>query len=248
MSAQLHTHPVRPRFTRLLVTALTAGAIATAALATGIGSQIPTAAQAARVRTLPLSQRVLPAAALPGFAASDQPATTRSALTWASTVEAAATPMREVARLRQSGFSAGATRQFHGRFPLLAGALSTVERFHSAAEARAEFTYQGMHAFAAGPGHQLTTLRTGMPGAFGWVDRSPQLTAINVIFTSGAYLYAVKSAAAPGTTGAPTPKQIVADAQLLNLMVNGCVRTAGTAKTRRTAAAQTAGPAPMLLH
>ena len=248
MSAQLHTHHIPPRLTRLLVTTLTAGGIATAALATGIGSQMPTAAQAARVRTLPLSQRVLPVAALPGFVASGQPATTRSALTWASTVEGAATPMREVARLRQSGFTAGAAQQFHGRFPLLAGAVSTVERFHSAAEARAEFTYQGMDAFAAGPGHQVTALRTGMPGAFGWVDRSPQLTGINVIFTSGAYLYAVKSASAPGTTGAPTPKQIVADAQLLNLMVNGCVRTADTATTRRAAAAQTVGAAPMLLH
>jgi hypothetical protein len=248
MSAQLHTHHLRPRFPRLLVTTLTAGGIATAALATGIGSHTPAAAQAARVRTLPLSQRVLPVAALPGFVASGQPATTRSALTWASTVEGVATPMREVARLHQSGFTAGATQRFHGRFPLLAGAVSRVERFHSAAEARAEFTYQGKHAFAAGPGHQVTALRTGMPGAFGWVDRSPQLTAINVIFTSGAYLYAVKSAAAPGATGAPTPKQIVADAQFLNLLVNGCVRNAGTAKSPRTAAAQTAGTAPMLLH
>ncbi len=247
MSAQPHTNHIRPRITRLVVT-LTVGGIATAALAIGIEAQMPTVAQAARVRTLPMSQRVLPATAFPGFAASSQPAVTRSALTWATTVEGSATPTGEVARLRQTGFTAGVAERFDGRFPLLAGAVSTAERFRSAAEARAELTYQDTRAFAAGPGHQVTALRTGMAGALGWVDRGPQMTAINVIFTSGEYLYAVKSAAAPGTTGAPTRKQIIADAQLLNLMVNGCVRTTGIAKARRAAAAQTGAAAPMLLH
>ena len=229
MSAHLHPHHIRPRFTRLLAATVAAGGIATAALATGIAAQMPTVAQAASVRTLTLSQRVLPASALPGFVAPAHPVATRSSLTWASRVERAVAPMREAARLRQIGFIGGAAEQLQSRFPLAAEAVSTVERFHSAAEARAEFTYQGVHAFAAGLGHHVTTLGTGMPGAFGWVDRSPDLIAINVIFTSGAYVYVVGSAAAPGATGAPTRHQIVTEAQFLNLMVNGCVRTTITA-------------------
>jgi hypothetical protein len=247
MSAHLHPHHIRPRFTRVLAATVAAGGIATAALTTGIAAQMPTVAQAASVRTLTLSQRVLPASALPGFVAPAHPVATRSSLTWATRVERAVAPMREAARLRRIGFVGGAAEQLQGRFLPAAEAVSTVERFHSAAEARAEFTYQGVHAVAAGPGHHVTTLDTGMPGAFGWVDRSPDLIAINVIFTSGAYVYIVGSAAKPGATGAPSRHQIVTEAQFLNLMVNGCVRTTGTVSERRATAHITSAP-PMLLH
>jgi hypothetical protein len=248
MSVQLHTHHIRSRFTRLLAAMLSAGGIATAALTTGIATQMPTVAQAASVRTLPMGQRVLPVAALRGFVAPSRPAAARSALTWATKVERTAEPMREASRLRQSGFAGGVAEHLQGRFPLAAEAVSTVERFHSDAGARAEFSYQSIRANAGGSGHQVTALRTAMPGALGWVDRSPQLTAINVMFRSGAYVYIVGSAAAPGATGAPTRQQIVADAQFLNLMVNGCVRTRSTVSARRPAAAQTDAAWPMLLH
>ncbi|MGH2896410.1 MAG: hypothetical protein ACRDPM_24510 [Solirubrobacteraceae bacterium] len=248
MSVQLHTHHIRPRFTGLLAATVTAGGIATAALTIGIGSQMPTVAQAASIRTLSLSQRVLPSAALRGFVAPDHPAAVRGALTWATKVEGAATPMREAARLRHIGFIGGVAEQLHGRFPLAAEAVSTVERFHSAAGARAEFSYQSSRAVAGATGHQVTARLTAMPGAFGWVDRSSQLTAINVMFTSGAYVYVVGSAAAPDAAGAPTRQQIVADAQFLNLMVNGCVRTTHTVSARRPVAAQTDDASPMLLY
>jgi hypothetical protein len=248
MSVQLHTYHIRPRSTRLLAAMLSAGGIGTAALTTGIGTQMPTVAQAASVRTLPLGQRVLPVAALPGFVAPSRPADARNALTWATRVERTAKPMREASRLRQIGFTGGVAEHLQGRFPLAAEAVSTVERFHTDAGARAEFSYQRIRATAGASGHQVTALQTAMPGAFGWVDRSPQLTAINVMFTSGAYVYVVGSAAAPGATGVPTRQQIIADARFLNLMVNGCVRTRSTVSARRPAAAQTNAAWPMLLH
>jgi hypothetical protein len=248
MSAQLHTHHSRPRFTPMVAAMLTAGGIATAALTIGFGGENPAIARAASIQPMPLSQRVLPVAALPGFVAPRHPVAVRSALTWATTVERAAAPLREAARLRQIGFTGGAAEQLHGRFPLAAEAVSTVERFYSASEARAEFSSQSMRALAGGSRQQATALRTTMPGAFGWVSRSARLTAINVMFTSGAYVYVVGSAAAPGAPGAPTPSQIVADAQFLHLLVDGCARTTSTAGVKRPAAARTEPAWPMLLH
>ena len=172
----------------------------------------------------------------------------RSALTWATSAERAGTPTLEAQRLRQIGFVGGVSEQLRGVYPLAADAVSTVERFRSAAGASAELSYQSAKAATGGPGEQVTALHTGMPGAVGWVARSPQLNAINIMFTGGSYVYVIGSASAPGTTGAPTQKQVIADAQLLNLMVNGCVRMKRTPSAHQPAAARLGLAWPMPLH
>ncbi|HEX3976667.1 MAG TPA: hypothetical protein VHW96_10405 [Solirubrobacteraceae bacterium] len=248
MNLHPQTHLFRPRFTRLQAAIATAGVLATAAVGTGVLAQAPATAHAAGVRSLPLSERVLPSSALPGFVVPDRPIVVRSALAWAARVERMSTPSREAQRLRQIGFVGGVNEQLRGVYPLAADAVSTVERFRSAAGANAEFSYQSSKAATAGPGERATALRTGMPGAFGWVARSPQLTGINVMFTSGPYVYVIGSAAAPGTTDAPTWRQIIADAQLINLTVNGCVQVKSTAAGHRPIAARLGVAWPMPLH
>lgn len=248
MNVQLQTHLSRPRFTRLQAAIATAGVLATTAVGTGVLTQTSGTAQAAAVRSLPLTERVLPSSALPGFVVPDHPVVVRSALTWAATVERTDAPAREAHRLRQIGFVGGVNEQLRGVYPLAADAVSTVERFRSVAGASAEFSYQTTKAATSRRGEQVTGLRTGMPGAFGWVARSPQLTAINVMFTSGPYVYVIGSAAAPGTAGAPTRQRVIADAQLVDLMANGCVQM-----KRTTAGLQPAAPLlgvawPMPLH
>ena len=172
----------------------------------------------------------------------------RSALTWATSVERAGTPTREAQRLRQIGFVSGVNEQLRGVYPMAADAVSTAEAVPLGGDASAELSYESTEAATGGPGEHVTVLHTGMPGAVGWVARSPQLTAINVMFSSGSYAYVIGSAAAPGTTGAPTQKQVIADAQLLNLMVNGCVRMKSAPAAHQPAAARLGIAWPMPLH
>ncbi|HEY6526860.1 MAG TPA: hypothetical protein VIY10_23940 [Solirubrobacteraceae bacterium] len=248
MNVHPQTHLFRPRFTRLQAAIATAGVLATAAVGTGVLAQTPATAQAAGVRPLPLTKRVLPSSALPGFVVPAHPVAVRSALTWATSVERAGMPTREAQRLHQIGFVGGVSEQLRGVYPLAADAVSTVERFRSAGGASAELSYQSAKAATGGRGEQVTALHTGMPGAVGWVARSPELNAINIMFTGGSYVYVIGSASAPGTTGAPTQKQVIADAQLLNLMVNGCVRMKRTPAAHQPAAARLGLAWPMPLH
>ena len=206
MNVQPQTHLFRPRFTRLQAAIATTGVIATAAVGTGVLAQAPATAQAAGVRPLPLTERVLPSSALPGFVVPAHPVAVRSALTWATSVERAGTPTREAQRLRQIGFVGGVSEQLRGVYPLAADAVSTVERFRSAGGASAELSYQSAKAATGGPGEQVTALHTGMPGAVGWVAHSPQLNAINVMFTGGSYVYVIGSACRAWDHRRPDPE------------------------------------------
>jgi hypothetical protein len=234
-NVQSHTPYVHPRLASLVA----AAAIVIVAIAFhGSVSLQPTAtaSPAANLGPLTLTDRVLPASALPGFIKTATPAVTHSALSWATSTERSADPTSEAQRLRRLGFAAGVDEHLHGQFPLAAEAVSVVERFRSAAGARAELDYQRQTTFAseAGPANTVTPLHgTGIPNAFGWVVKSARVTGINVMFTSGPYYYLIGSGAAPRTHGAPSEAQIIAAAQFVNLLVHGCVSRTATPKSRQ---------------
>jgi hypothetical protein len=241
MNVPLQTRHFHTSFILLLAAVATAGVIAANGVRNLVSLSATTAQPASSVRALPLTQRVLPASALPGFVTGRHPSVVHSTLTWAAGVEQSTTPVSEAVRLRRLGFSGGVDEQLHGRFPLDAAAVSVVERYHSAAGAHAELAYQQRLARRT-PGARVTRLRAiAIPGAFGWIVRSSDVTAVNVMFTSGAYYYLVGSGATPGTHGAPAPRQVIQAAQVLNLIATGCVAGAQPATASRPAQ-------PMLLH
>ena len=213
-------------FSGLLVVAVALTAVLTAAVLR-VGLSLPvsaTVASATEIQPGPLTQRVLPASALHGFVVTERPSVTRSAQTWAVRVERSATPTREAARLDRLGFVAGVREELHGRYPLAAEAVSDVERYRTPAGARAELDYQRAMAEAGWATEQATPLRAiAIPGAVGWIVRGPRIAAVNIMFSVGREFYLVGSAAAPGITGAPTAHQMIAAAQLENLIANGCV-------------------------
>jgi hypothetical protein len=220
-SIQTHTPQFNTRFAVLVVAAVAASLIAATAVRTALS--LPSATAAA-VRPLSLTQRVLPASTLPGFVSPAPLSVVHSAQRWATSAEQSATPAREAARLHRLGFVSGIDETLHGRSPLAAEAISLVERYRSAAGARAELAHQRQLILRNADGQKLTVVRsTGIPGAFAWSVKSRQMTGNNVAFTSGAYYYVVGSGAAPHTSGAPTMHQILTAAQVLNLVANGCV-------------------------
>ena len=80
-------------------------------------------------------------------------------------------------------------------------------------------------------GQKVTLLHPIMvPGAFGWVATGAQFTGINVMFANGPYFYLVGSGAAPATHGAPSPRNVIAAAQMEYLLVHGCVAPASSAQ------------------
>jgi len=235
----------------LLVAAV---AVAAALTAGGVraGLSLPaTAAIAptAKIQPAPLTQQVLPASALHGFITTQRPAVTRSAQTWAARVERSATPAREAARLERLGFVAGVREQLHGRFPLAAEAVSVVEQYRTLVGARAELAYQRMMAESSWADEHVTLLRgIAVPGALGWIARGPHLAAVNIMFSSGRDFYIVGLGGAPGTRGAPTAGQMVAAAQLENLIANGCVAKPVPAAHHARQPVHGAGGRLMLLH
>jgi hypothetical protein len=233
-SAQSHTHRLHHGFALPLVVAAAAIAIAASAVHGDVSLTVPTASRpAANLSPLTLTDRVLPASSLPGFIKTADPAVTHGALSWAATAERPPDPISEAQRLRRLGFISGVDEHLHGRFPLPAEAVSVVERFPSPAGARAELAYQRHNTFATAAGHAQTVTRLRdipIPGAFGWVVKSPHVTGINVMFSDGPYDYLIGSGAAPGTHGAPTQAQIIDAAQFVNLIVNRCVSRRTTAK------------------
>jgi hypothetical protein len=237
---QSFTTRSRPRVALLLVAAAAAIVITVAAGRNDATPGITTAQPMAHVSPLPTAKRILPTTALPGFMSTRRPAVVHSAMTWATSVERSTAPASEARRLRQFGFIAGIDERLHGRFPLAAEAVSLAERFDSLAGARAELRHQRTGVLASGSSAQrITRLRdVAIPGAFGWVDRSATVTGVSVMFTGGSYYYVVGSGFAPGAHRAPTPHDIVAAAQFLNLLVNGCVTSAAAAgRLPNTAAA-----------
>jgi hypothetical protein len=209
----------------------------------------PVTAQPAAVQPLPLTQRVLPPSSLHGFVTTRPLSPVRSAQTWAGRVERSATPAREAARLERLGFVAAAREQLHGRFPLAAEAVSVVERYRTTAGAQAELAYQRVTAETGWADQHVTLLRgIAIPGAVGWTARTPHVAAINIMFSVGHEFYVVGSAAAPGTRGAPTAGQMIAAAQLENLIANRCVaKPAPTARHARQPVHSMDGRS-MLLH
>ncbi|MGZ4231357.1 MAG: hypothetical protein ACXVVQ_08040 [Solirubrobacteraceae bacterium] len=250
MNVPLQNHFVRIHFGLLLAAVATAGAIAVTAVRAVSALPSPTiAAPVAVVQSQPLTQRVLPASALHGFITTQPPTTVHSAQTWAARVERSTTPAREAARLERLGFVAGVREQLHGRFPLAAEAVSVVERYRTAAGARAELAYQRAAAETGWADEHVTPLRgIAIPGAMGWIARAPHIAAVNIMFSAGREFYIVGSGAAPGTHGAPTAGQMIGAAQLENLIANGCVaKPARAAHDARQPVHGMGGP-PMLLH
>jgi hypothetical protein len=225
MNVPLQNRLVSTHFALLLAAVATAGAIAvTAVRAVTSLPSLSVEAPVAAVQPLPLTQRVLPDSALHGFITTQRPTAVHSAQTWAARVERSTTPAREAARLERLGFVAGIREQLHGRFPLAAEAVSVVERYRTLAGARAELAYQRTMAEAGWADEHVTPLRgISIPGAVGWIARSPHIAAINIMFSVGREFYIVGSGAAPGTHGAPTAGQMIGAAQLENLIANGCV-------------------------
>jgi len=216
-------------FSGLLAVALAATGVLTAAVLR-VGLSLPasaTVAPAAEIQAAPLTQRVLPASALPGFITTQRPDMTRSARTWAVRAERSATPTLEAARLEHLGFVAGVREELHGRFPLAVEAVSVVERYREPAGASAELAHQRATAETGWATEHVTPLRgLAIPGALGWVVSGPQVAASNSKFSVGREFYVVGSGAAPGTNGAPTAGQMIGAAQLENLIANGCVAKA----------------------
>ena len=248
--SRCRTALVSTHFALLLAAVATAGAIAvTAVRAVSSLPSLPVAAPVAAVQPLPLTQRVLPDSALHGFITTQRPTAVRSAQTWAARVERSTTPAREAARLERLGFVAGIREQLHGRFPLAAEAVSVVERYRTLAGARAELAYQRAMAETGWADEHVTLLRgIAIPGAVGWIARSPHIAAVNIMFSVGREFYVVGSGAAPGTRGAPTAGQMIGAAQLENLIANGCVAKPAPAAQHARQPVRGMGGRLMLLH
>ncbi len=250
MNVPLQNRLVSTHFALLLAAVATAGAIAvTAVRAVSSLPSLSVAAPVAAVQPLPLTQRVLPDSALHGFITTQRPTAVHSAQTWAARVERSTTPAREAARLERLGFVAGIREQLHGRFPLAAEAVSVVERYRTIAGARAELAYQRATAESGWADEHVTLLRgIAIPGAVGWIARSPHLAAVNIMFSVGREFYVVGSGAAPGTRGAPTAGQMIGAAQLENLIANGCVAKPAPAAQHARQPVRAIGGRLMLLH
>ncbi len=250
MNVPLQNRFVSTHFALLLAAVATAGAIAvTAVRAVSALPSPPVAAPVAAIQPLPLIQRVLPASALHGFITTQRPTTVHSAQTWAAGVERSMTPAREAARLERLGFVAGVREQLHGRFPLAAEAVSVVERYRTAAGAHAELAYQRAMAESGWADEHVTPLHDlAIPSALGWITRSPQIAAVNIMFSVGRDFYIVGSGAALGTPGAPTAGQMIGAAQLENLIANGCVAKPAPAAQGAPQPVDGMGGPPMLLH
>jgi hypothetical protein len=250
MNVPLQNRFVSTHMGLLLVAIATASAIAVTAVHTVSSLPSPSfAAPAATAQPLPLTQQVLPASALHGFITTQRPTIVRSARTWAAHIDQSATPARETALLERLGFIAGAREQLHGLFPLAAQAVSVIERYRTAAGARAELASQRAMAEAGWADERVTPLRDiAIPGAIGWIVRGPRTAAINIMFSVGSEYYLVGSGATPGTRGAPTAGQMIAAAQLENLIANGCVANRAPGADTSSHPDQTMGGQPMLLH
>ncbi len=212
-TANLHPHPQYPRFSRPIAAIAAVVALAIAVVvAVGLGHSIGSGSAGAKAQAqpmgpdLPLSERVLAPSAFGGFV--------RTALS----ARVPVTP-----RLRRLGFVAGVNEQLHGIYPMKAQAVSVVERFRSVSGARAELAY-GDKTFAFGHGQKLERYPViGIPGAIGWSVRDGRTTGMNVMFTNGSFYYLVGAAVSGHESGVPTRANLVAAAQAIYLMVNGCV-------------------------
>jgi hypothetical protein len=208
-----HSFQARSSRTMAVVLALTAVIAALAVIAVQRVAA-PTASASAPAATtispLPLSDRVLAPSTTQGFITTAPPAT-----------------IRPTGRLERLGFIAGVNEQLHGVYPLKAQAVSVVEHFRTAGAAQAELAYRSRTLTS---GHAPTPERfsvAGIPGAVGWGEHAGATTDTNIMFTSGSYYYLVGAGVDGAGHGAPARTNLIAAAQTLYLMTNGCV-TMGT--------------------
>jgi hypothetical protein len=216
-----HSHPSIARASlKAAAIAATAAALTTAALHTAIPSHAASAS-ASSMATLPMTERVVGPRRLENFVPVAHPAVVSTPTAWATTTEHMRAPSQETSRLHRLGFVSGIDEQLLGLSPLKARGSSLVERFRSAAGARAELAYQYKHQTA---GANVTSYRVvGIPGARSWIGRRHGTTAINVSFAVGSYYYRVGSQFPTGSDATPSRGSINSAASGLYLLVNGCV-------------------------
>jgi hypothetical protein len=198
---------------------------------------------------LSLTERVLAPSAIPGMVAMQQPTVVRSAAEWATTVEQSLSPARETARLRALGYVAGVAEQLHsdvaeqrlggvaeqrlggvaeqlhGRYPVMAEAISVVEHYRSPASARAELAYQYAHLNDSHSA-KFVTFPVGIPYARGVSITGADKVGLNVMFADGPNYYVVGAGAPSNARNAPTRAQLISAAGFLYLSINGCVARA----------------------
>ena len=214
------THSARSALAGAAATLLLicAGAFADAQISPrgGLTSPVPAGA----VRSASLYEHVLTPGELPGFSVEADPATVTTASDWAAG-ERPANKQRESARLERLGFEAGMFEPLVRRSPGETHATSTVERFRTAAGARAELRYQwgqlarrGSRDFAV----------VGLPGARGVSTTTGRSTRLAVVFTSGDDYYLVTTVSKGA--GPVTDTQLAAAACAQYLKVNGCTTDA----------------------
>jgi len=137
--------------------------------------------------SLPLTERVLRSGDLPRMVRTSPPTVTAGAAAWAAGEGLAPGAIaNEADRLRALGFAEGVdenlkTRRNGDRF-----GLSLVERFSSAAAAKAELE----HVAAPGAGWTYFSV-AGIPGARGFEASGSRYGGRNVAFTDGSFYYLV---------------------------------------------------------
>lgn len=210
-----HPHSFEARISRTLAVVLALIAVIAALAVIAVERlSAPTAAPPAPAATtlspLPLSDRVLAPSTARGFIRTAPPAT-----------------IRPTGRLERLGFIAGVNEQLHGVYPLKAQAVSIIEHFRTAGAAQGELAYR-YRTLISGHARKLERFSVaGIPGAVGWGEHAGTTTDTNVMFTSGSYYYLVGAGVDGAGHGAPSRMNLIAAAQTLYLMTNGCV-TMGT--------------------
>jgi len=160
-----------------------------------------------------VSDRVLRAGELEGFAPHGQTIVGENAVSWVGGLGLAATEKaKEVARLERAGFRAGARERLAPTNGSAAEAISLVEQFGTPAQARAELSAQleGLQVRGAS-----TFPVARVPGARGVVIATTERTGVNIEFVAGPYYYVVGAGWPAHDATAPTRAQVEAAAQHL---------------------------------
>ncbi|HEX4008818.1 MAG TPA: hypothetical protein VHX62_02350 [Solirubrobacteraceae bacterium] len=176
------------------------------------------ATPAAPAIPMTMTQRVLPPTTFPGFIETQRPSVIRNAGAWAK-LEPAGSLTSTTARLRAIGFVAGVSEQLHGvRVP--AEAVSTAERYRTAAGADAQLRYESNRLASMPNAAQFAV--PGVPGAIGITLNENGVMAGDVLFTVGAYYYVVASGTDGTGHGVPGPASLTRAANVQYLGVEGC--------------------------
>ena len=163
--------------------------------------------------------RVLRAGELAGFAPQGQRIVGTSAASWVGGLELpAAEKAKETARLQRAGFRAGVRERLAPTKSGPAEAISIVEQFGSAQQAKAELATQleGLQVRGAS-----TFTVPGIPGAHGVAISTTQQSGVNVEFAKGGYYYVVGAGWPAKSSSAPTRAQVQAAAQQLYSRISG---------------------------